>query len=155
MKTAIPLLSALLLLASHANAWCWDEASARFGIHVDLLKATAKQESGMNPKAINVNANGTEDMGLMQINSGWLPQLKAFGIERNDLFDACTSIQIGAWIMAQNMNRYGATWNAVGAYNVGCAKLSVAECQKRRSNYAWKIFRRLNRQQQEGINRAF
>lgn len=26
-----------------------------------------------------------------------------------------------------------------GAYNVGCAKLNAAECDRRRSQYAWKV----------------
>jgi len=53
----------------------------------------------------------------MQINSSWLPKLRKYGIGVNELFDPCTSIQVGAWILAQNIQRLGHSWEAVGAYN--------------------------------------
>jgi soluble lytic murein transglycosylase-like protein len=63
------------------------------------------------------NANGTEDIGLMQINSSWLPTLARFGVSRASLFNACVNAYVGTWILSQNISRLGLTWNAVGAYN--------------------------------------
>lgn len=97
---------------------CWDDAAARYGVNPALLYAIAKTESSLNPSAVNRrNANGTYDIGLMQINSSWLPTLARYGITEAQLYDACTSIHVGAWIMAQNMQRLGNSWDAVGAYN--------------------------------------
>lgn len=125
----------LAALCGHANA-CFDEAAAHYGVNARLLYAIAKTESGLNPKAINrANRNGTYDIGLMQINSRWLPMLRKHGIDEAQLYDACTSIQVGAWILADNMKRLGTTWEAVGAYNARDAALRV--------KYAWKVYRNL------------
>lgn len=125
-----------------ANAACFKEASERYGVPEHLLRAIAKVESGGLPahKAENRNANGSRDIGRMQINSTWLPTLAKYGITEAHLRDECTSIQIGAWIMAGNASRHGLGWEAVGAYNVGCRQLSADECTKRRNKYSWKVF---------------
>lgn len=96
---------------------CWEQAGARYGINPYLLYAIAKTESGLNPKAINRNKNGSVDLGLMQINSSWLPALRKFGIDQQQLMEPCISIEVGAWILAQNFQRMGNSWRAVGAYN--------------------------------------
>ena len=59
----------------------------RYGIGPGLLRAIAKVESGLDPRALHVNADGTTDIGLMQINSRWLPHLKGYHIEPEDLWD--------------------------------------------------------------------
>lgn len=96
---------------------CFRAASIRYDISQRLLEAIAQVESSGNPMAINKNGDGSEDIGLMQINSSWLSKLRSYGIERSDLFDPCVSINVGAWIMADNIFRHGYNWKAVGAYN--------------------------------------
>ncbi|MES2742983.1 MAG: lytic transglycosylase domain-containing protein [Pseudomonadota bacterium] len=112
------LLMTLSLWSASAHA-CWEEAAKRYGIDVRLLYAIAKTESSVNPQAVNRNGNGTYDVGLMQINSSWFPTLRRFGIQENHLYDPCVSLQVGAWILAQNARRMGNSWEAIGAYNSG------------------------------------
>lgn len=95
---------------------CFVDSAKKYNIDVNLLKAIAKVESSFNPFAINRNA-GSEDIGIMQINSSWLPMLEKKGITKRDLFNPCVSIDVGSWVLAKNMATYGNTWNAVGAYN--------------------------------------
>jgi soluble lytic murein transglycosylase-like protein len=125
---------AMLMLALPVHA-CWEEAAARYGVNAYLLYAVAKTESGLNPQAMNRNKDGSYDIGLMQINSRWLPTLRKFGVDEQQLGDACTSIQVGAWIMAQNIRRMGNSWDAVGAYNSGNPAL--------RLRYALKVYKNL------------
>ncbi|MFC3374905.1 lytic transglycosylase domain-containing protein [Rugamonas sp. CCM 8940] len=106
-----------LALAPAAAQACWEEAGTRYGVNPHLLYAIAKTESGLNPAARNQNKNGSYDVGLMQINSSWLPRLRQFGLDERQLLEPCTSIQVGAWILAQNMQRLGNSWDAIGAYN--------------------------------------
>lgn len=112
---------------------CFEQAQTRYQVPAWLLWSVGKVESGFNAKAINVNANGTRDLGLMQINTGWLPALKAHGIREEHLWDPCTNIMVGAWVMAQNIQALGWNWEAIGAYN--------ARSSSKRNAYAWKIYR--------------
>jgi len=97
---------------------CIFQAGAYQKIDPLFLLAIAQQESAMNPKAKNRNVKGgTTDHGAMQINDEWVPRLKKFGITKNDLYDACVSAYVGAWILAQEIARHGYTWKAIGAYN--------------------------------------
>lgn len=111
------IVFALLLISLRANAACFDEAAARYKVPVEILKAISKVESNGNPNARNTNANGSTDIGHMQINSSWLPTLAKYGIDEKKLADPCINTNIGAWVMAHNIARYGLTWQAVGAYN--------------------------------------
>lgn len=124
-------------LASTAQAYCFHEAAERFGVSADLLRAIAMQESGGQATAMNRNRDGSWDMGLMQINSRWLPTLARFGIGANDLWDPCTNVHTGAWVLAGNFRRLGHTWEAVGAYN--------AVSPHKRQRYAQRIQRQLQR----------
>lgn len=127
------LLSAAAL-SGQANA-CWEEAAARYGVNAHILYAIAKTESSLNPRAINRNKNGSYDIGLMQINSSWFPTLRKYGVEEQHLLEPCVSIHVGAWILAQNIQRLGNSWDAVGAYNSSKPEI--------RHRYAQKVYKNL------------
>ena len=97
---------------------CIQTASSKYRISKRLLLALAYVESSGNSKAISsINKNGSFDMGLMQINSEWLPKLFNMGILQDDLMNPCTSAEVAGWILAQNIQKFGNTWAAIGHYN--------------------------------------
>lgn len=136
-RTAAARTSAPVHPLTPAMAQCFEWASARFGMSSHLLYAIALQESGLNPRAVNRNTNGSQDIGLMQINSSWAPTLMRYGIRTADLWDPCTNIFVGAWILGGNLVRMGPTVAALGAYN--------ARDPVKREAYARRVLERLHR----------
>ena len=127
---------------------CFEASARRYQLDARLLKAMARVESGMNPAAVNLthrDRTKTVDIGLLQINSGWLPTLARYGIGERELKDACTNIEVGAWILAGAVARHGNQWQAVGAYNAACTQLKGDACTAQRASYAWKVYRHMDR----------
>ena len=128
----------VLTLGLKANAFCFKEASERYGINEHLLRAIAQTESSMRPDI----ESKTSDIGLMGINRSWLPKLyKEFGITERDVWEPCMNVHLGAWILAHNFRQLGRNWNAVGAYNASCTKLKGHACTQARNTYSRKIWK--------------
>ncbi|WP_287602416.1 lytic transglycosylase domain-containing protein [Thiothrix sp.] len=124
------------------NPPCWDEAAARYGVPVPLLKAVAHVESSNRARVVARNTNGSLDIGYMQINDWWLPKLAAYGIDKATLLnDACTNLNVGAWILKQGIDRYGYNAQGIGAYGAG----TDPKKDHVRTTYANKVFRALGK----------
>jgi soluble lytic murein transglycosylase-like protein len=139
------LIAAACLTPAEA---CWEQAGRAYGVDPWLLYGIAVVESSLNPRAANLRhlaRTGSYDIGLMQINSRNLPSLAAMGVAPDHLWDACTSIYVGARILREKFDRYGVSWEAVGAYNASCTRLRGAACRKARMDYAWKVYRAIQR----------
>lgn len=116
-------------LSSAEDHYCFYYAGDMYNVNPQLLWSISKVESNHNPKAVNKNKNGTYDYCHMQINSSWL---KKIGHERwKALNNPCYCTLIGAWVLANCIQEYGYTWNAVGCYH--------SKNKERRSSYANKI----------------
>ena len=111
---------------------CWQAAANYQKVDVWLLYSIAYVESQYSPSAVNRNSNGSRDLGMMQINTVHLPTLARYGIGEKELMDPCTSIFVGAWIVRQNLNRYGYTWLGIGAYNSANPSIAI--------NYARRVY---------------
>lgn len=121
-----------------------------YGVSPQLLRAVAQVESSMRAEAVNgghARRTQSRDIGLMQINTRWLgaDPIKRLGYTEAHLYDACTSVKLGAWVLANNFTRYGASWEAVGAYNAACTSLKGDACIRARNGYAWKVYKAMVR----------
>lgn len=110
------LLLLLLPQLSFAFYHCFFDAGKRYGVDPVLLIAIAKVESNFNPRAVNVNRNGTRDYGIMQINSSWLEKYR---IPKEWIFDPCYNIHFGAMVLRRCMENYQHISLAVDCYNKG------------------------------------
>ncbi len=96
---------------------CIAPAASFHKVNPQILTAILKVESGLKPQAVGRNANGTVDLGIGQINSIHLPELKKYDIGPQDLMQACIGTYVAAWHLSKQYKRYGNTWFAVGAYH--------------------------------------
>ncbi len=116
-----------------------------------LVEAIARQESDLNPLAVNVAgksylpatreeaeriiqaaqaAGKSFDVGLMQVNSWWMER---YGIPPTSLLDPEVNAAWGKWILAQEISRHGLNWQAVGKYH--------SPDTERGRRYAWFVYR--------------
>lgn len=130
-----------------------------------LVKAIAKQESGLNPLAINVAgkshypatredaeqiireaiaAGKSFDVGKMQINNWWI---ECFAINPFSLLDPDVNEAWGKWILAEEIARHGLNWQAVGKYH--------SPDQERGRQYAWHVYRHYAGQRASNKKEAF
>ncbi|HGJ5866200.1 transglycosylase SLT domain-containing protein [Arsenophonus nasoniae] len=137
----LKLLIVIFLFGFFTNASfadCFYLAGRDYKIDPDLLRAIAWVESKYNPNAIGKNNNNSIDIGLMQINSQHINYLKSLGITPYQLRnDACMNIYTGAYFLALAFNKWGVTWQAIGAYNAGFKNNEIQN--KQRLIYARKI----------------
>ena len=115
--------------AQSPPADCIDEAAMHHRVSPHVLRAIAWQESRMRPDAIGKNKNGTRDYGAFQINSIHLPRLRNYGVDVKTLMDPCSSAYVAAWILREQIQLYGNTWRAVGAYHSRTPALNVRYAQ--------------------------
>lgn len=64
----------------------------------------ASREEAVRLLAIALREGRSTDIGLMQVNTQWLRKLN---MPAEALFDPCTNIRVGTWILSTN---YGQTW---------------------------------------------
>src|SRR5258708_27231067 len=126
---ALALLS--MCGAAHAAEDCFNEAVAYQGVNAWVLRAVAWYESKGDPDAIHQNANGSIDVGQLQINSIHFGDLAREGVPHRALTDPCVNVYVAAWLLKQKMVKYGNTWRAIGAYH--------SETPKQRDAYAHSI----------------
>lgn len=138
-KLSLPLLflGALAGLPMPGYADCFADAAARYGVSEKLLRAIQVTEN--RPGKANAlsakNNDGSWDIGLMQINSSWLPTLSKYGIGEKELLDRCINVNVGAWILSSNIASHGHVWKAVGAYNSPYEKSQRIYIRKVMINY--------------------
>ncbi len=113
----IAAVVAAVVAAAPARADCFDDAGAYHHVNPLILRAIAWQESRNRPNAVHVNANGSRDYGVMQINSIHLPELARYRITSTTLMEPCKNIYIAAWHLRSKIDKHGNTWSAMGAYH--------------------------------------
>ena len=105
---------------------CFNQAAAYQGVNPSVLRAVAWFESRGDASAVNRNANGSIDVGQLQINSIHFGDLARQGVPHRALTDPCVNVYVAAWLLKQKMVKYGNTWRAIGAYHSESPRLRDA-----------------------------
>lgn len=99
------------------EAKCIATAAASFRVPELALWVLRDVEAGTVGK-VSSNTDGSYDIGPMQINSWWLSRLAKRGItEEMVLHNLCMNVAVGAWILAQELDRHKDLSKAIAHYH--------------------------------------
>ncbi len=110
------------MAASKILAACIMLAAQTHNVPPALLVGIYKAEGGTVGQQVK-NTNGSYDLGPMQINTIWLPELaKQWGVEKDTAHkwvrdDACTNVDVAAWILRKHITETKSLSQAIAHYH--------------------------------------
>jgi len=110
------------MAATKVLAACLMLAAQTYSVPPAVLVGIYKAEGGAVGQAV-ANKNGTYDLGPMQINTVWVPDLAAkWGVSESTASkwlrdDACTNVGVAAWILRGHIDETGSLSQAIGNYH--------------------------------------
>lgn len=109
-------------MLTHVFSTCLMIAAQNYAIPPQVLIGILHVEGGKVGQQVR-NTNGTYDLGPMQINTLWTKELaKEWNVSRAEAKrlirdDACTNVNVAAWIFRRNWNEAGSLKKAIQWYN--------------------------------------
>jgi len=113
-------------------AACLMLAAQTYSVPPAVLLGIYQVEGGTIGQSVGPNNNGTYDLGPMQINTVWIPELAdAWGVSENTALswvrdDPCTNMGVSAWILRNHMNETGSLAQAIAHYHSRTPKYGYA-----------------------------
>jgi len=110
------------MAASKVLAACLMLASQTYSVPPAVLVGIYKAEGGQVGQEVR-NTNGSYDLGPMQINTIWMPDLaKRWGVSEETARrwvrdDACTNVGVAAWIFKTHLNETRSLSQAIAHYH--------------------------------------
>ncbi len=110
------------MAASKIIAACLMLASQTYSVPPAVLVGIYKAEGGKIGQEVS-NTNGTHDLGPMQINTIWLPDLaERWGVSKSTAHkwvrdDACTNVGVAAWILKGHIDETQSLSQAIAHYH--------------------------------------
>jgi len=110
--TGASILAGCILSAAHA-----------YGVPAEAVIGIMSIEGGHIGQEVGPNFNGTYDLGPMQVNSLWVPQLAQlwhvnYQIARDWVRDdGCENVYVGAWILKQKIVKTGGLYSGIAFYH--------------------------------------
>lgn len=111
-----------MIASSKVLAACLMLASQTYSVPPAVLVGIYKAEGGKVGQEVR-NTNGSHDLGPMQINTIWMPDLaKRWGVSESTARkwvrdDACTNVGVAAWILKGHLDETGSLSKAIAHYH--------------------------------------
>lgn len=109
-------------MINHLFAACLMIAAQTYAVPPQVLIGILHVEGGRIGQQVP-NKNGSYDLGPMQINTLWVPELaENWGVSRKVAWkwlrdDGCTNVNVAAWILRQHLTETGSLAKAVAHYH--------------------------------------
>jgi soluble lytic murein transglycosylase-like protein len=118
------------MITAQALALCIFTAAQSYSVPPSVILGVLNVEGGKVGMA-SANTNGTYDLGPMQINTIWVPELAShWGVPQKTALrwvrdDACVNIGVGTWILRKKMNEAGSLAGGIAGYHSGTPKFGT------------------------------
>lgn len=109
--------------AATALAACLLSAANTYQVPAAVMIGIMHVEGGHVGQAVGPNTNGTYDLGPMQVNSRWLPELaKLWNVNQKTAHlwvrdNGCVNVYVAAWILKQKIRDTGSLYGGIAGYH--------------------------------------
>ncbi|MAZ76808.1 MAG: transglycosylase [Micavibrio sp.] len=117
---------------SKVIAACLMLAAQTYSVPPAVLVGIYDVEGGKPGQAVGPNTNGSYDLGPMQINTLWIPELaKKWGVKESSAYswvknDPCTNMSVAAWILKTHINETRSLSKAIAHYHSRTPRIGYA-----------------------------
>lgn len=111
------------MITAKALATCILLASNTYQVPPAVMIGILHVEGGRVGQEVGPNTNGSYDLGPMQVNTLWVPQLAKFWkvdqktARRWVRDDGCVNVHVAAWILQQKISEAGYLYGGIARYH--------------------------------------
>ena len=111
------------MITAQALAACLVLAANTYQVPPAIMIGIMHVEGGRVGQAVGPNTNGTYDLGPMQVNTRWIPELaKIWNVPQATARkwvrdDGCVNVHVSAWILRQKIAETGSYYGGIAHYH--------------------------------------
>lgn len=111
------------MMTAQALATCLLMAAQTYQVPPAVMIGIMHVEGGRVGQQVGPNVNGTYDLGPMQVNTRWVPQLaQAWSVDQRTALrlvrdDGCVNVRVAAWILSQKIKEAGSLYGGIAYYH--------------------------------------
>lgn len=131
------------MITAQTLAACLLMAAQTYQVPPAVMIGIMHVEGGRVGQAVGPNMNGTYDLGPMQVNTRWIPELAvAWNVDKKTAMrlvrdDGCVNVRVSAWILSQKIKEAGSLYRGIAYYHSATPSLGT--------RYASKVVRLMER----------
>jgi hypothetical protein len=118
-----------------AFAACLIVAAQTYSVPAAVLVGIMHVEGGHVGQEV-LNTNGSYDLGPMQVNTTWMPELsRLWKVDQNTAYhwvrdDGCVNVEVAAWILHRNIERTGYLVGGISNYHSATPGIGTSYARK-------------------------
>ncbi len=111
------------MITAQALATCLLLAAQTYQVPPAVMIGIMHVEGGRVGQAVGPNINGTYDLGPMQVNTRWMPELaRAWSVDQKTALrlvrdDGCVNVRVAAWILSKKIKEAGSLYGGIAYYH--------------------------------------
>lgn len=111
------------MISAQALATCLLVAASTYQVPPAVMIGIMQVEGGHVGQEVGPNINGTYDLGPMQVNTRWTPELaRLWHVNRRTAMtwirdDGCVNVNVAAWILKQDIAETGSLYEGIAHYH--------------------------------------